>query len=246
MVLWVRRRKKGFILLYLSLLLVISKSIATSADLYLELYFLLAVANGFIIPISNPFLLRFNAMAAKYCCLSYTRIRSSYKNPFPSKIIVIIYQWKDLIELDLEQADKQFVWHPYTQMKDWLQWNNKVIVKGDGFYLIDTDGNRYLDGCASMWCNVWGHTNKEIIDSIITQVKQLQHSTLFGLGNRPAIELAEILLKISKRMDHVFYSDNGSTAIEVALKMSVQYWRNKDSIEKIDSFPWNMGIMVIH
>lgn len=112
-------------------------------------------------------------------------------------------------------------------MKDWLQWNNKVIIKGDGFYLIDTDGNRYLDGCASMWCNVWGHTRKEIIDSIITQVKQLQHSTLFGLTNRPAIELAEILLKISKQMDHVFYSDNGSTAIEVALKMSVQYWRNK-------------------
>jgi adenosylmethionine-8-amino-7-oxononanoate aminotransferase len=112
-------------------------------------------------------------------------------------------------------------------MKDWLQWTNKVIVKGDGFYLIDTDGKRYLDGCASMWCNVWGHSRKEIIDSIITQVKQLQHSTLFGLANGPAIELAEILLKISKQMDHVFYSDDGSTAIEAALKMSVQYWRNK-------------------
>jgi adenosylmethionine---8-amino-7-oxononanoate aminotransferase len=222
-----KEEKKGFILLYLSLTLVISKSIATSADLYLELYFLLAVANGFIIPISNPFLFRFNAMAAAIVVFPTHVSVPVIKNPFPCKIIVIIYHGKDLIGLDLEQADKQFVWHPYTQMKDWLQWNNKVIVKGNGFYLIDTDGNRYLDGCASMWCNVWGHTNKEIIDSIITQVKQLQHSSLFGLGNRPAIELAEILLKISKQMDHVFYSDNGSTAIEVALKMSVQYWRNK-------------------
>ena len=185
-----KERKKGIYIIVFIVYLVISKSIATSADLYLELYFLLAVANGFIIPISNPFLLRFNAIAAIVVFPTHVSV-PVIKNPFPSKIIVIIYQWKDLIGLDLEQADKQFVWHPYTQMKDWLQWNNKVIVKGDGFYLIDTDGNRYLDGCASMWCNVWGHTNKEIIDSIITQVKQLQHSTLFGLGNRPAIELAE-------------------------------------------------------
>jgi adenosylmethionine---8-amino-7-oxononanoate aminotransferase len=208
--------KNGFISLYLSITFEIFNSIATSADLYIGLYLLLADANGFIIPISNPFLLRFSVIAAAIVVF-----------PTPVSVPVIKYPFPCKIGLDLERADKRFVWHPYTQMKDWLQWNNKVIIKGDGFYLIDTDGNRYLDGCASMWCNVWGHTRKEIIDSIITQVKQLQHSTLFGLTNRPAIELAEILLKISKQMDHVFYSDNGSTAIEVALKMSVQYWRNK-------------------
>ena len=134
--------------------------------------------------------------------------------------------------MDLEQADKQFIWHPYTQMKDWMQWDNRMIVRGDGFYLIDSKGNRYLDGCASMWCNVWGHTKKEIIDSIIKQARRLQHSTLFGLGNKPATELAETLLKLAKQMDHVFYSDNGSTAVEIALKMAVQYWKNKGNTRK--------------
>jgi adenosylmethionine---8-amino-7-oxononanoate aminotransferase len=219
--------KNGFISLGLSLTFVIFDSIATSAELYFELYLLVAAANGFIIPIFNPCLFRFNAIAAATVVFPTLVSVPVIKNPFPCKIIIITYHKKNLIGLDLEQADKRFVWHPYTQMKDWLQWTNKVIVKGDGFYLIDSDGNRYLDGCASMWCNVWGHSRKEIIDSIITQVKQLQHSTLFGLANGPAIELAEILLKILKQMDHVFYSDNGSTAIEAALKMSVQYWRNK-------------------
>ena len=113
-----------------------------------------------------------------------------------------------------------------------MQQDNKMIVRGDGFYLIDSKGNRYLDGCASMWCNVWGHNRKEIIDSIIKQARRLQHSTLFGLANQPATELAETLLKLAKQMDHVFYSDNGSTAVEIALKMAVQYWRNKGNTRK--------------
>jgi adenosylmethionine---8-amino-7-oxononanoate aminotransferase len=211
----------------LSLAFVTPNSIATSADLYFELCRLVAVANGFIIPILNPCLFRFNAIAEATVVFPTLVSVPVIKNPFFRKITINTYYKKNLIRLDLEQADKKFIWHPYTQMTDWSQWTNRVIVKGDGFYLIDTDGNRYLDGCASMWCNVWGHSRKEIIDSIITQVRQLQHSTLFGLANKPAIELAEILLKVSKQMDHVFYSDNGSTAIEVALKMSVQYWRNK-------------------
>ena len=117
-------------------------------------------------------------------------------------------------------------------MEDWRKWNNRVIVRGDGFYLIDSEGNRYLDGCASMWCNVWGHSRKEIMNSVIRQVQRLQHSTLFGLGNQPATELAEMLLKVARKMDHVFYSDNGSTAVEVALKMALQYWRNKGNSKK--------------
>jgi len=70
------------------------------------------------------------------------------------------------------------------------------------------------------------------MNSVIRQVRQLQHSTLFGLGNQPATELAEILLKVARKMDHVFYSDNGSTAVEVALKMALQYWRNKGNTKK--------------
>jgi len=133
----------------------------------------------------------------------------------------------------LEDLDKKLVWHPYTQMKDWVQWKNRMIVRGEGFYLIDSHGNRYLDGSASMWCNVWGHSRSEIIESMIRQIKELQHSTLFGLSNSPAIELAEKLVKISKGMNHVFYSDNGSTAVEVAMKMALQYWRNKGNRRKV-------------
>ncbi len=128
---------------------------------------------------------------------------------------------------NLKEKDNRYVWHPYTQMKDYVTLNAPVIVKGEGFYLIDEHGNRYLDGVASMWCNVWGHTRQEIVDAIIDQVKELQHSTLFGLTNDKAVILAEMLVSIAKGMGKVFYSDNGSTAVEVALKMALQYWYNK-------------------
>jgi adenosylmethionine---8-amino-7-oxononanoate aminotransferase len=134
--------------------------------------------------------------------------------------------------LKLNQADKKFVWHPYTQMKDWREFDNKVIVRGRGFYLIDDSGKKYLDGIASMWCNVWGHGQNEIVHRMTQQLQKLQHSTLFGLANGPSIELAKKILNIAKGMDKVFYSDNGSTAIEVAMKMALQYWRNKGKYEK--------------
>jgi adenosylmethionine-8-amino-7-oxononanoate aminotransferase len=133
----------------------------------------------------------------------------------------------------LDKDDKQFVWHPYIQMKDWMQWNdNKIIVKGEGFYIVDANGNKYLDGIASMWCNVWGHGQNAVTNSMVEQIRTLQHSTLFGLANEPSINLAEKLLKISKGMDRVFYTDNGSTAIEVALKMALQYYANIGKPEK--------------
>jgi adenosylmethionine-8-amino-7-oxononanoate aminotransferase len=124
------------------------------------------------------------------------------------------------------------VWHPYTQMSEWNRQPAKVITKGDGFYLVDEKGSKYLDGTASMWCNVWGHGRSEIINAMIKQLHNIQHSTLFGLSSRPSIELAEKLLKIAKGMSYVFYSDNGSTAIEVAMKMAIQYWRNRGNYKK--------------
>ena len=134
--------------------------------------------------------------------------------------------------MKLDDADKKFVWHPYTQMKDWRNCNNKVIVHGKGFHLIDESGKKYLDGIASMWCNVWGHGKNEVVDKMTQQLQNLQHSTLFGLANAPSIELAKKILKMAKGMDKVFYSDNGSTAIEVAMKMALQYWSNKGKYEK--------------
>ena len=117
-------------------------------------------------------------------------------------------------------------------MKDWRNCSNKVIVHGKGFHLIDESGKKYLDGIASMWCNVWGHGKNEVVDKMTQQLQNLQHSTLFGLANAPSIELAKKILKMAKGMDKVFYSDNGSTAIEVAMKMALQYWSNKGKYEK--------------
>jgi adenosylmethionine-8-amino-7-oxononanoate aminotransferase len=134
--------------------------------------------------------------------------------------------------LNLTNADKEFVWHPYTQMSDWAKWNNKVIVKGDGFYLVDSQGRKYLDGTASMWCNVWGHTQNKVVQAMIDQLKNIPHSTLFGFANAPSIKLAERLITLATGMEKVFYTDNGSTAIEVAMKIALQYWYNNGKDKK--------------
>ncbi len=134
--------------------------------------------------------------------------------------------------MKVNEVDKKFVWHPYTQMRDWNNSNNKVIVRGKGFYLIDSDGKRYLDGIASMWCNVWGHSTNSVIQRMVRQLQTLPHSTLFGLGNAPSAKFAERFIKIARGMHKIFYSDNGSTAIEIAMKMALQYWRNNGKCEK--------------
>ncbi|HEY7081440.1 MAG TPA: aminotransferase class III-fold pyridoxal phosphate-dependent enzyme, partial [Nitrososphaeraceae archaeon] len=121
--------------------------------------------------------------------------------------------------MNLSQIDKKYVWHPFTQMQEWSYSNSPVIVRGEGFYLVDENGNKYLDGIASMWCNVWGHGNNDISKAMIKQVQTIQHSTLFGLANAPSTELSEMLIHLAKGMGHVFFSDNGSTAIEIAMKM---------------------------
>ncbi len=141
----------------------------------------------------------------------------------------------DLTELsgpDLKDADKRLVWHPYTQMSEWNRGDNRVIVRGEGFYLVDSQGRRYLDGTASMWCNVWGHGPNEVVEAMRDQLNRLQHSTLFGLANEPSVRLAERLVKLARGMDRVFYTDNGSTAVEAALKMALQYWRNRNKPKK--------------
>jgi len=109
-------------------------------------------------------------------------------------------------------------------MKEWKSFD--VITRGQGMWLIDSKGNRLLDGVASMWCNVWGHSKKELVDAIIRQTRKLQHSSLFSLTNDQAELLAEKLVKISNGMNKVFFSDDGSTAMEVAAKMALQYWQN--------------------
>src|SRR3989337_2718966 len=124
------------------------------------------------------------------------------------------------------EIDKKYIWHPFTQMREWKKGIPLIIEKGKGNYLIDTNNRKYLDGVSSLWVNVHGHRKKEIDNAIKKQIDKISHSTLLGLGNISSIELAEKLVKIApKGIKKVFYSDNGSTAVEIALKMAYQYWQ---------------------
>jgi adenosylmethionine-8-amino-7-oxononanoate aminotransferase len=127
-----------------------------------------------------------------------------------------------------KELDKRYIWHPFTQMKDWLDDAPLIIEKGKGSYLIDIYGRKYLDGVSSLWVTVHGHRKKEIDTAVKKQIDKIAHSTLLGLSNVPAIILSEKLIKIApKGLSKVFYSDSGSTAVEIALKMAFQYWQQK-------------------
>jgi adenosylmethionine---8-amino-7-oxononanoate aminotransferase len=124
--------------------------------------------------------------------------------------------------------DRKYLWHPFTQMKEWQTDEVVVVEKGEGCYLVDTKGRKYLDGVASLWCNVHGHRVKELDRAIEKQLKKISHSTFLGLTHPAAIELAEKLVAIvPKGLTRVFYSDSGSEAVEIALKMAFQYWAQK-------------------
>src|SRR3989338_6503708 len=129
---------------------------------------------------------------------------------------------------ELERWDKKYVWHPFTQMKEWRKGPLTIIEKGKGNTLIDTRGKKYIDGVSSLWCNVHGHRVKKIDAAIKKQLKSIAHSTFLGLSNKPAVELSKKLIEIApKGLTKVFYSDSGSASVEVALKMAFQYWRLK-------------------
>lgn len=128
----------------------------------------------------------------------------------------------------LIEWDHRYLWHPFTQMREWEQEDPLIIERGKGSYLIDNDGKKYLDGTSSIWVNLHGHRHPALDRALKKQIDKIAHSTLLGLSNQPAIELAQALIKIvPKGLARVFYSDNGSTAVEVALKMAVQYWRQR-------------------
>ncbi|MBM4122566.1 MAG: adenosylmethionine--8-amino-7-oxononanoate transaminase [Nitrospira sp.] len=129
----------------------------------------------------------------------------------------------------LADWDRQFLWHPFTQMLEWEREPPLIIERGTGPYLIDTQGRQYLDGVSSLWVNVHGHRHPVLDRAIRDQLTRIAHSTLLGLSNQPAIRLARELIRLAPPgLTKVFYSDNGSTAVEVALKMAVQYWRQRD------------------
>ncbi len=127
---------------------------------------------------------------------------------------------------ELKHADHQYLWHPFTQMRAWLDDDPIVIERGEGNYLIDVNGKRYLDGVASLWCNVHGHRKAELDEALSEQSGRIAHSTMLGLSNAPSIELARELISIAPAgLSRVFYSDSGAEAVEVAVRMAAQYWQ---------------------
>lgn len=133
----------------------------------------------------------------------------------------------------LAQWDHDCLWHPFTQMQGFREEELLVIVRGEGNYLYDLQGRGYLDGVSSLWTNVHGHRRPELDRALTAQLEHLAHSTLLGLAHPPAIILAHRLVDLAPPgLTKVFYSDNGSTAVEVALKVAFQFWRNRGQPRK--------------
>ncbi|MGQ9650420.1 MAG: adenosylmethionine--8-amino-7-oxononanoate transaminase [Phycisphaerae bacterium] len=127
----------------------------------------------------------------------------------------------------LIEWDRRCVWHPFTQHSLWNVVDPLIIVGGEGEYLFDADGNRYIDGHSSLWCNIHGHRRAEINSAIVKQLDRIAHSTQLGLASPPAIQLAKRLVDLAPPgLTKVFYSDDGSTSVEVAVKLAYGYWHH--------------------
>lgn len=138
-----------------------------------------------------------------------------------------MYIFERILVMTLQQRDQQVVWHPFTPLKTAPL--PIAIVKGEGAYFYDEAGKRYIDGIASWWVNVHGHAHPYLAKKIAEQLQTLEHAIFSGFTHEPAVQLAERLLKrLPSNQSKIFYSDNGSTSVEVGLKMAFQYWSNLD------------------
>jgi adenosylmethionine---8-amino-7-oxononanoate aminotransferase len=130
--------------------------------------------------------------------------------------------------VDLASADRSYLWHPFTQQRGWEREAPVIVDRAEGARLIDSEGRSYIDGVSSLWCNVHGHRHPYIDCAVRAQLDKVAHSTMLGLTHPPAIELAERLVRLAPEgLTRVFYSDSGSTAAEIALKMAFQYWQQR-------------------
>ena len=133
---------------------------------------------------------------------------------------------RNIPKQQLEKWDDENVWHPFTPHTVYREERPLTVVAGDGHYLIDADGDRYLDGVGSIWCNLFGHQRDEIDDAVREQLDHIAHSTLLGNTNdRPVILAKRLLEWAPDNLGKVFYSDNGSTSVEIAMKMALQFWQ---------------------
>jgi adenosylmethionine-8-amino-7-oxononanoate aminotransferase len=134
---------------------------------------------------------------------------------------------------ELIKWDKEYFWHPFTQMKVYREEDNVIVERGEGVYIYDIHGNKYLDGVASLWCNVHGHNHPKLNQAIIEQVNKIAHFTTLGASNVPAIVFAKRLVDITPEgLNKVFYSEDGSEAMEIAIKIAYHYWHNKGEKKK--------------
>jgi adenosylmethionine-8-amino-7-oxononanoate aminotransferase len=132
----------------------------------------------------------------------------------------------------LRRWDHAHLWHPFTPLADWAAADPVVIERAEGVYLYDTEGRRYLDGVSSLWCNVHGHRHPALDAALRDQLDKVAHTTLLGVTHPPAIELArELVERAPAGLTRVFFSDDGATAVEVALKLAFQFWRLKQDPE---------------
>jgi len=133
----------------------------------------------------------------------------------------------------LEKWDKEYFWHPFTQMKVYREEENLIFERGEGVYLYDIKGRKFIDAISSLWCNVHGHNHPKLNQAIVEQLKKVAHTTTLGSSNVPAILLAKRLVEISpKGLTKVFYSEDGAEAVEIAIKLAYQYWKNKGEKRK--------------
>ena len=133
----------------------------------------------------------------------------------------------------LAAADHRHLWHPFTQMQDWLAEDPLIIDRAEGVELIDTLGRRYLDGVSSLWCNVHGHRVPELDEAVRAQLDRVAHSTLLGLASTASIECAEELMRhVPAELTRVFFSDAGATAVEIAIKMAFQHFQLRGDGER--------------
>ena len=135
---------------------------------------------------------------------------------------------------EIVALDKKLIWHPYTPMKKYIEEIDPVVVeRAEGIYLYDMDGTRYVDGNASWWVNVLGHNHPRLMNALRAQTETLAHCSMAGMTHSPVVELAQKLLPLcGESLNHIFFSDDGSTAVEVAVRMAYQYWQIKGRSQK--------------
>jgi adenosylmethionine-8-amino-7-oxononanoate aminotransferase len=134
---------------------------------------------------------------------------------------------------ELKKLDHTYLWHPFTQMQEWMEEEPCIIERGEGSILVDLQGRKFIDGVSSLWCNLHGHRRQELDDALKHQLDRIAHSTFLGLSHAPGIRLAQRLIEVAPPgLQRVFYSDNGATAVEVALRMAFQYWQLKGETKR--------------